>query len=412
MEESDHSGAHEATYRVSHHDDMAVDVTKTRQLHMDGATHDYTKKMHISSQGVVETVIVNEAFSHTEASMRHDSLPGRQDAKRTSGGEEVEVDMSDAFEGPELAPAHSFATTSIRLLDRHVAPTEQPLAADVTDLPHELHFDDLSDPGIVTPPTLRHAQIREELDEYIACMVADRLANATSVRTDDCFYNATKLSASMSPQGTEEWCSIEFGALAVAVDADAALERIRVLIDVLVSVQTAEAQRCLVSNILQAESPVMELVIRTVEAIARIREPCMELVAVVSALAHKHSQQEFPEAMRSDELQHRALLMVGSMAGRIHNQSQPELAAALLEPIERELGLFEASKASRYRREADGVTLKRPTEQDKATHLRVSVLLEALGNAGLPSSSPHIISHAVEENLPVGIRESDRKSVV
>lgn len=367
-------------------------MTKSRRALVGGVSHNFTKAMDIGGDGVVTQVTITEAFGHAGLADDHPSveMARRQGPKRTSNGTEVPVDTDHTFAA--MPVPHGTAETTLRLLESRQVRRPESARDDAT-----MGWDALLNDGMVEPLLLRHEDVRPELQRALDCVVGDMAANRTSTRTTACFRNATAAVRRLSPVGVSEWCDAEFSG---HTEAPVSLSHHQVLVDLLVTLQTCEAQHCLVHNFIRAVNPDRDLVIRVLEGVSTVQQPCSELVEAVNDLAHR--PQRFPAALQALELRHQATLMVGVVARRLHRQS-PAAAAALLEPLETELGLYDGA---RFRRAADGVTLQTPTPGENDEWLRSAVLLEALGNAGLPSSSAHILSHATASEAPLRLRHS------
>lgn len=182
------------------------------------------------------------------------------------------------------------------------------------------------------------------------------------------------------------------------------------MVDAFGHLPTGRAQAQLTRHVLRASEPDEELVKRTLIVISRglrtsPEAPSPALVRAIEDMAFH--QETLPPALRTKVIRQRGLLMVGVLVRELSRFRSDE-AHRLVQRLEDELGHHQdhATLQLRQRREAAEHDLSQlhpshPRFDELAYQLRAPhreeehklVLLESLGNAALPRSLTHIISH-------------------
>ncbi|XP_022103294.1 uncharacterized protein LOC110986022 [Acanthaster planci] len=157
------------------------------------------------------------------------------------------------------------------------------------------------------------------------------------------------------------------------------------MLDAVAAMHTDKSQSLLTDLILLSPRPDKELVERLLVASVGFNHAISGyFLETVEDIVFK--PQTFPESLRDPEIQRVAVLVLGALAGHRWRAGHKAQAESIVVKIEDKLGVHDP-----WAYEETVASLSKD-EQDKLHHDTV-VLIEALGNAGLHRSFPHIESY-------------------
>ncbi|XP_038050894.1 uncharacterized protein LOC119724045 [Patiria miniata] len=366
--ETGHEGHHESSYtaQMAPGNDGIIVFTKTRRTHpIPYGKSKHQKEIHYHKGMQLPTMV--KIMEHFDAP--RESAPGFE-----HGVHRTEEEKGDDIEFPEMRTVSEGQLTFVREA-YYQSPSGPPDDEDiVTD---SIHI-------IMTPD--RHLNFNTtELKQFIAgnltCMRTAQLKGSND--RSKCFRALVQTLLSVPDKQLSELVAPMYK-LPLSRRIRDKQDRLHMM-DALVSMLSDSSQSLLTDLILLSPKPNMELVNRLLMTSAgfshTISEHYLETVEDIVFQPGK-----FPEPFRDPEIQRVAVLALGALAGHRWEAGYKHQAESIVIRIEDKLGVHDPCG---YEKTLTSLT---EDEQEEFHHDTVA-LIEALGNAGLHRSFPHIQSY-------------------
>ncbi|XP_013400530.1 uncharacterized protein LOC106166499 [Lingula anatina] len=377
LNETDHTGEAEQSYEVSRVPDGILLRRQHRSTRDVERHHDKTMKIH--HMGHIEHVLALDRImlkDHTDPEKRQ-----HLQRQRVPGERIIKEDITGSF--PDI---ETKSTTEVVLkTKRKLTSTEsiqdtvglKGLTADSIEVPKEetVHMSlEEANPFIRQALSCIHNHTGEGATERIECVVTLR-------------QYLEQLSPTDMVQLGERYLKHKCQENDSVCQADRHL-----FIDLIIQLETKEAQQLLVQHVLNVVDPHEEEVQRTMYHMHAIKKPTLDLISSVAKLCFGPLGENIGKHSNITKNEKRACLAIGSLA-RYVNETNHLSAAKLVEHLENWLEHHdEGSLAPPQHRGKRSPTFFNKTEHHhKFTKM---VLLEAVGNAGSPTSLDHILSYA------------------
>ncbi|XP_038062441.1 uncharacterized protein LOC119732930 [Patiria miniata] len=366
--ETGHEGQHESSYtaKMAPGNDGIIVFTKTRRTHpIPYGKSKHQKEIHYHPAMQLPSMI--KIFDHFDAP--RESAPGFQHRHHADeqAGDDIEFpEMQTVSEGQLTFVGESY----------YQSPTGPPDDEDiVTD---SIHFRKLQDVHLNFDMT----SLKDEIAGNLTCMRTAPMEGSHEqthcfqklVQTLHSVPDAQKLAEIVSPMYQ----------LPLSRRIRDKQDRLNML-DAVAEMHTDASQSLLTDLILLSPKPNKELVERLLIASAGFTHTISEhYLETVENIAFQ--PQKFPESLKDPEIQRVAVLVLGALAGHRWKAGYKSQAEFIIRKIEDKLGVHDPWAYEK--------TLTSLTEDEREEfHHDTVALIEALGNAGLHRSFPHIQSY-------------------
>ncbi|XP_070572594.1 uncharacterized protein [Ptychodera flava] len=379
--ETGHEGNHESTYTGT---PTADGLVFRRQKHghiVPNAKADNQKEiLYHSSLQVPHTIHIEETFSSPRSSPpdfdMYAGVPGDKRKKQ-------EQDVHD-YRLPEM---RGTSTGTLKFEHTRILPSNITIVA-----PSNLINDSIQISMYPKPP-----QPLEELDSLIR-------ANMTCVRKNkiiesqertSCFNNLVDMVSHLSAVNTT---IVAERYIKDSANTDTEIEERNIMIDVLGAVATETTQLLLTEMVFLSENPNAETIYRAMVHFFRLRKPPPKKFLNVLEEIGFNQKFTFPDAKNTTNIQHRALLALGSVA-KVLDKTDPENAHRIVGKLEEYLGVHDPMRHRHTR------SVLSEADYDNHLHYKAN-LIHALGNAGFDRSYEFFISYMNNTASPSLLRRS------
>ncbi|XP_013394005.1 uncharacterized protein LOC106161555, partial [Lingula anatina] len=375
LNETDHTGEAEQRYELS----RAPDGINLRRQHRSvrdvERQHDKTMKIHRT--GHVEHVVAvdkillkDQTPPEKRQHLQRKSIPGERIIKEDITGDIPNIETK--------------SVTEVVLTKKRRVSSKEYIQVQL----YELTKDNIEVPKQKTV-YVSLEEARSRIGEALSCI--HNHTNKHAAGRVDCVVTLRKYLKQLSPrdlvklgeQYLEDRCQVN--------DTVCQDDR-HLFIDLIIRLETKEAQQLIVQHVLDVVDPHEEEIQRTMYHMHALKSPTSDLISTIAKLCFGPLRENIGKHINVTKNERRACLAIGSLA-RYTNETNHLSAENLVAHLENWLEHHDEGSLSppHHRGRRSPTFFNRTEHHHKVTKM---VLLEAIGNAGSPTSLDHILSYA------------------